>query len=173
MKVLNIFIALLLVSFITYGQAPSIEWQKCLGGSLQDESYCIQQTNDGGFIAVGFSLSNNNDVSGNHDTTGNYWDCWVIKLDSAGLLQWQKCLGNSFYDEAFSVIQNSNGEYVIAESTLSNDGDVTNFHGNKDVWIIKLDSSGNLIWQKCLGGSLNDEVRSIIQSSHQLLAFQI
>jgi hypothetical protein len=136
---------------------PSVLWQKCLGGDNYDEAYAIQQTNDDGYIIAGRTNSNSHDVSGNH---GSY-DYWVVKLDSIGNIQWQKCLGGTNADQAYSVKQTNDGGYIVAGYTNSTDGNISGNHGN-DYWIVKLDSSGSILWQKCLGGSGTDWAYSII-----------
>jgi hypothetical protein len=139
----------------------SLQWQKSLGGSGDDEAFSIQQTFDGGFITTGASISNNGDVSGNH---GSY-DYWIIKLNALGILQWQKTFGGTNMDIAYSVNQTTDKGYIIAGTTKSSDGDVTGFHGGiTDFWIIKLDSTGSLQWQRTLGGS-DDEGASCIEQT--------
>ena len=140
---------------------PSIQWQKCLGGTLEDAAHTIQQTTDGGYIVAGSTYSNDGDVTDNHGEM----DVWVVKLDNAGNLQWQKCLGGSGFDTPRSIQQTSDSGYIVAGLSESNDGDVAGNHGDFDSWIVKLDNAGNLQWQKCLGGTSFDEVRSIQQSS--------
>ncbi len=138
-----------------------IEWQKCLGGSGGDGTQSIQQTSDGGYILTGESESNNGDVSGNHGGT----DAWVVKLSSLGIIEWQKCLGGSGTDIAYSIRQISDGGYIIIGKTGSNNGDVSGNHGNEDAWVVKLSSLGVIVWQKCLGGSSYDNGQSIQQTS--------
>lgn len=75
----------------------NINWFAELGGSGSDIAWSVQQTSDKGYIAAGYTGSNNGDVSGNHG--GN--DYWIVYLDSAGNLAWQKALGGSNNDEAF------------------------------------------------------------------------
>jgi hypothetical protein len=141
----------------------TIEWQKCVGGYDGDYAESIRQTADGGYIVTGRSASIDGDVTGNHG--GNLvTDYWVVKLDSAGSIVWEKCLGGTDWDGAESVRQTYDGGYIIAGSAGSNDGDVTGFNGGLDYWIVKLDSSGILVWQKCLGGSQNDRAYSIQQT---------
>jgi hypothetical protein len=155
--ILSIFI----LSFINANaQAPGIEWQKCLGGSALDEANSIFQTQDGGYIMAGNSNSNDGDVSGNH----GFDDYWIVKLDALGNINWQKSLGGSGYDRATSIIQTQDGDYIVAGYTHSNDGDVSGNNGIADSWIVKLDSLGNIIWQKSLGGSNWDATSSIIQT---------
>ncbi|MCD6097265.1 T9SS type A sorting domain-containing protein [bacterium] len=139
---------------------PTIQWQKCLGGSGYDYAYSIQQTDDGGFIVAGYSNSNDGDVSGNHGER----DYWVVKLNSAGDLVWQKSLGGSSWDEAWSIQQTSDGGFIVAGYSESNDGDVSGHHGGYDYWVVKLDSAGDIVWQKCLGGSYWDYAYSIQQT---------
>jgi hypothetical protein len=138
-----------------------IQWQKCLGGSGSEYGHSIQQTADGGYIVAGYTESNDGDVSGNHGKE----DFWVLKLDSTGGIQWQKCLGGSGWDMATSVQQTSDGGYIVAGATDSNDGDVSGNHGGYDIWVVKLSSTGDIQWQKCLGGSGNDFATSVQQTS--------
>jgi hypothetical protein len=139
----------------------NLQWQKCLGGTIGDVNYSIQQTSDGGYILAGQTQSTDGDVTSNH----GYSDYWIVKLDSSGDFQWQKCLGGPLSDEAYSIQQTLDGGFVVAGKTFSTDGDVSGNHGLYDYWIVKLDTSGNFQWQKCLGGPLSDEAYSIQQTS--------
>ena len=130
----------------------SIEWQKSLGGTVSDYAASIEQTKEGGYIFAGFSYSNDGDVSGHHGATESA-DCWIVKLSASGSIEWQKSLGGAQYDEATSIQQTREGGYIIAGSSTSNDGDVSGNHGGLDYWLVKLDTSGNIQWQKSLGGS--------------------
>ncbi len=141
----------------------NIVWQKALGGSSYDEAYSIQQTTDGGYIVAGYTESNDGDVSGSGYHGG--YDFWVVKLDSNGNKQWQKALGGSGNDEAYSIQQTTDGGYIVAGYTWSNDGDVSGNHGNDDFWVVKLDRNGNIVWQKALGGSFSDGAYSIQQTA--------
>jgi len=143
----------------------NIQWQKSLGGTSYETAFSVQQTIDGGYIVAGFSYSNDGDVSGNHDTTCNSSDYWVVKLDSTGNLQWQNCFGGSLDEEAYSVRQTLDGGYIVAGRAESGEGDIIGHLGNTDYWLVKLDSAGNLQWQKSLGGSLDDDAQSIIQTT--------
>ncbi|MEO6166918.1 MAG: T9SS type A sorting domain-containing protein [Chitinophagales bacterium] len=135
----------------------NIVWQKSLGGSEEDEAYTVQQTADGGFIVAGNAESSDGDVTVNHGEE----DYWIVKLDADGNLMWQKSLGGSEEDEAYSVQQTVDGGYIIAGESESTDGDVAGNHGEGDYWIVKLDANGNLLWQKSYGGSSVDYPRMI------------
>jgi hypothetical protein len=140
---------------------PSIQWQKTVGGSFDDFGFNIHETVDKGFIVAGITNSNDGDVTGNQ---GDY-DCWVVKLNSQGTIQWQKTLGGSAEDYAFSVLQVADGGYIVAGMTNSNNGDVTENHGNYDCWVVKLDAIGAIVWQKTFGGSFDDAALSIKETT--------
>lgn len=153
----------LLFSGMVCGQVPAIEWQVSPGGSEWDEATSIQQTSDEGYIVVGYSLSDDGDVSFNHGSA----DIWVVKLDVAGNLEWERSLGGSGWDEASSVEQTFDGGYIIAGLSSSSDGDVTQNRGDDDVWVVKLDQAGNLEWEKSLGGSDAEFAHSIQQTEDE------
>jgi type IX secretion system substrate protein len=141
-----------------------VQWSKCYGGSLQDYGESIVQTTDGGYIFAGFTYSNDGDVHGNHGTDVDYW---VVKLNDTGAIQWSKCYGGSSLDEAYSIVQTTDGGYIVAGYTDSGDGDVTGYSGpNSEEWIVKIDSLGNIQWEKCFGGNTGGTAAySIIQTS--------
>ena len=109
----------------------TIQWQKSFGGSENDEGYSVQLTTDGGYIICGQSASNNGDVTGNHGNS----DVWVVKLNSAGSIQWQKSFGGSGEDAGL-IWQTTDGGYIVVGYTSSNDGDITGNHGGDDAWVI-------------------------------------
>jgi hypothetical protein len=161
---INAFSVLFIFSTTALKAQPTIEWQKCLGGSSWDVGRSIQQTSDGGYIVAGYAMSNNGDVTGNHSV---YFDLWIVKINEAGTLQWQKCLGGSESDYAFSIQQTTDGGYIVAGETESYNGDVAGNHGvySYDFWVVKLDTAGNIKWQKCLGGSGGESANSVRQTS--------
>ncbi len=140
----------------------NIIWKKCYGGSTYEYAMSIVSVSSGGYVIAGTTSSIDGDVVGNH---GGY-DMWVIKIDELGNLEWQRCYGGSNSDQATEIIQSSEGGFVIAGISASNDGDVTGHHGvefNYDYWIVKINSLGDIEWQKSLGGSESDICWSIIQ----------
>lgn len=140
---------------------PAILWQHALGGTNDDVAEDIAQTADGGSIMAGYTFSNNGDVSGNHGGS----DAWVVKLSSTGAIQWQRSLGGTADDQAYSVQQTTDGGYIMAGYTDSNDGDVAENHGTRDAWVVKLDSSGAIEWQHPYGGTYYEEALDIRQTS--------
>ena len=147
---------------------PSIEWQKCYGGSFADYGINIIQTSDGGYISVGNTQSVDFDAVNNHS---QYGDAFIVKLSMNFTTEWIKCLGGSTDDYASTVIQTSDNGYILSGSTDSNDGDVSGHHNSapylfsSDGWIVKLDSFGEIVWQKCYGGTGEDIFNKIIQTN--------
>jgi uncharacterized delta-60 repeat protein len=124
----------------------SIAWQKTYGHSIyvgDDPVYSIQQTADGGYIAV-------------RKFGGN---ARIFKLNSDGSMAWQKKYGEIGIDEIKSIQQTADGGYVAAGYTYSFGA------GSSDAWILKLDSDGNIIWEKSYGWSRSDHVVSIKETA--------
>ncbi|MEI6899958.1 MAG: hypothetical protein WCL00_08770, partial [Bacteroidota bacterium] len=138
-----------------------VQWQKCYGGSENDIVNCIIQTNDGGYIFACETYSWDGDVVGNHGEQ----DIWVVKINSSGAIQWKMCYGGSGYEYVQRIRQTPDGGYIFAGSASSNNGDVTGNHGNEDFWIVKIDISGYIQWQKCYGGYDWDRALGIILTS--------
>ncbi|MCD6066837.1 MAG: C-terminal target protein [Bacteroidetes bacterium] len=146
------------VWIVKLDQAGTVLWKKIFGGTGDENATAICRTNDLGYIITAWSNSNDGDVSGNH---GNY-DIWVIKIDSVGTMQWQRSFGGSGKDQPSGVIQTADGGYMVSGTTYTNNnGDVSANHGAGDIWLVKLDASGSLQWQKCYGGSGNEEVSKV------------
>lgn len=149
-----------LVKLTTVG---TIDWQKCYGGTRDEEASSIQHTRDGGYILIGYTTSNNGDVSGNTDTlSGNIW---VVKVSGIGMIQWQKIFGGSAFDKGNKIIQTNDGGYIFTGYTKSIDGNIIGHHGTsstKDMCVVKLDSLGAIQWQKSLGGTSSEDGNDIL-----------
>ncbi len=155
-----LFVIITIISTNLYAQLI-IEWETNLGGSDYDWATSMQQTTDGGYIVTGGSKSHDGDVGGNY---GDY-DFWIVKLDESGGLVWETNLGGSNEDWADSIKQTTDGGYIVAGRTESNDGDVGENNGYRDYWIVKLDESGGLVWETNLGGGDWDWATDIEQTT--------
>jgi len=129
-----------------------IQWQKCLGGTSEEAGAHVLQTTDEGFILSGYTRSNDGDVGGNH----GFYDVWVVKLDKMGNIQWTRNLGGSGTEFGGQLIQTVDEGYTLVGMTNSTDGDITDAHGDFDVWVLKLSATGALIWQHTFGGPSNE-----------------
>ena len=214
MKNLFLFlINILIINTYTFSQSPTINWQRCYGGSENDWGEKIIKGTNNDLIIVGSTHSSDGDMNVGYDSTNIYWfrldtnnaiinsrgyggsgndyaedvipawdygylilgstssndflvngnhgnyDIWLFKITIQGVVQWQKSFGGSNADFAHSIIKTSDSCYVISGQTKSNDGDVSLNHGlpnTNDFWMIKIDASGNILWEKTYGG-LNGE----------------
>ncbi|MHA2610064.1 MAG: InlB B-repeat-containing protein [bacterium JZ-2024 1] len=127
----------------------NVLWQKTYGGTDSDGASSIQQTSDGGYIVAGVTKS----------FGGGSWNIWVLKLDANGNVLWQKTYGGTDSDGASSIQQTSDGGYIVAGGTRSFGA------GSDDIWVLKLDANGNVLWQKTYGGPYNDWAYSLQQTS--------
>ncbi len=161
---------------IKLNSAGEKQWDMSLGGIGLEEGGSVIQTSDGGYMVVGdtdgFGGGNYDSTCNHHNPGSGYTDAWVVKLDSARNIEWQQCYGGTYPDGANNVIELSNG-YIILGSTMSNDGDVSGYHSipgpnsqcGGDIWVFKIDKTGNLLWQRCLGGTYDDFARNIFPTS--------
>jgi len=141
----------------------TIEWQKTIGGSNVDKLSSISQTFDGGYICGGYSVSN---ISGEKTENAMTEDYWVVKLDDQGNIQWQNTIGGAVGDELLSIAQTPDHGFICGGSSWSNiSGDKTeNNMGGGDYWLVKLDSSGNVMWDNTIGGMEDDQLFKILVS---------
>ena len=138
----------------------NVDWKKCYGGSGSELAFFmtrVQSETDSGYLMVGNTNSNDGDVTGNH----GIMDIWAIRTDVHGNLLWQKALGGTSIDYGLGARGTPDGGCVIVGETWSNDGDVSGYHGNTDMWVVRLDSAGNILWQKCLGGTGFEDGRRV------------
>lgn len=168
-----------------------LDWQKSLGGSGFDLLQSIKNTKDGGFILAGTSNSPQTAKGAVGDKKENckgMSDFWIIKLNAKGEEQWQKTIGGSGQDELICAFQTLDGGYMLGGSSSStinkSDGDIIGnindnktfdskpdltgktekCRGNMDYWIVKLDNTGTVQWQKTYGGEYADVLRSMEQT---------
>lgn len=141
---------------VRFDENGNLLWQQTYGGTRSDQGYSIVNASGGGFVIAGITQSADGQVTGKHSPSTLNNDYWIIKIDASGTLLWQRSLGGSLSDNPSAVAATADGGYVVTGSTESNDGDVSGNHGFYDFWVVRLDASGSLLWQKALGGSQND-----------------
>lgn len=128
-----------------------IQWQTCLPGGPDGSGVQANQaveTADGGYLAVGSTYSQQGLWTENHGQT----DFFAAKLSATGEVEWLRCYGGTQVDEAWAVKTSPDGHYVIAGMSKSTDGQVTTGSSGQ-VWVIKIDTGGNLLWNRRMGGS--------------------
>jgi len=135
----------LLSAIIAHGQ---VTFQKTYGGNADDEGYCVQQTSDGGYIISGQTIS--------YGAVG--WDVYLIKTNNTGDTLWTKTFGGTNHESGYSVIQTNDGGYIVCGVTNS-------FSNPYDVYLLKTDSNGNLLWSKAYGGANLESGKCVQQTN--------
>ncbi|MFS4482549.1 hypothetical protein ACKGJY_06000 [Hyunsoonleella sp. 2307UL5-6] len=146
----------------------TIIWQKSFGFLGADIGYAITETNDNGYLITGVLDVSASNGQGNSKTLASLHaggDYWAIKLNSDGELEWRKFFGGSFTDTPYDVLQTEDNNYLIVGASDSNDIDIKNNKGTYDCWVIKISSTGDLIWEKSYGGSQIDEAWGIVATN--------
>jgi hypothetical protein len=129
---------------VRLNEQMEIIWQKCIGGYDSDHPNYITQTEDGGFMVMGITRSNDGDVSGNPSWPGTYTAIWVVKLDAQGNIEWQKVYGgwgSERLENPHTILKKSDYNYVIAASTTfspSHDVQCGTFSANRNAWIFEI-----------------------------------
>lgn len=149
-------------------ETGGLEWQKSLGGNKSDFLSKVIGTSDGGFLLAGTSSSDKNEIK-KEANQGNA-DFWVLKLNADGSEQWQTTLGGFASDELITAIQLPDGGFLLAgNSSSGKSGTKTEVNfGNKDIWLIRLNSSGQTEWEKSYGGHYVDQVQSVAAIDDEL-----
>jgi len=135
-----------LVKTDAYG---NISWAKTYGGTSGDYAFSLQQTSDGGYILAGYTRSFG--VGGS--------DAFLVKTDANGNVIWAKTYGGTSDDLFYNFLQTSDGGYILAGWTSSFGA------GGSDVFLVKTDANGNIIWAKTYGGTSSDGAFSVQQTS--------
>ncbi len=128
-----------------------IEWQHIYGGTGDDKAYSVQETSEGGYI-----------VAGSIQYLGALdHDFWVLKLTSAGFFEWQRIYGGLGDDVAYCIQETSDEGYIVA-------GDTDSFEAKEsELWVLKLTSIGDIEWERIYGGSDNDYLNCIQETSDE------
>ena len=144
------------------GFKGEVESVRTFGGSKNEEARSVIATMDGGYAVLGTTRSIDGDVTG-HATENN--DFWLLKYDADDNLEWNKTYGGSGIEQGQQLLQNADGSYILIGHTSSSDGDISVHNGLRDMWILKVSSTGGLIWERTFGFSGDDEALSIISTS--------
>ena len=152
---------------LKFNAENELQWQKTYGGSADERSNSIIQTQDGGYAVLGFSFSSDGDITNN----AGLQDYWLAKLDANGTISWQKSFGYPGADSGVSVIQTNDQGYLVtgvldvtASGGEGNTARNSNRHAGGDYWALKLNSSGDIEWSKYFGGNFTDTPENVIQT---------
>ncbi len=124
------------------------QWDKVFGGAELDGGTCVLQSDDDGYLLVGYT----------HSFGGGDFDAWMIRTDDAGEEQWSRTFGGGAWDRADWVEPTSDGGYILAGMSKS-------LGLWKQAWLIKTDGSGTAQWNRAFGGDGDEWARSVQQTS--------
>ncbi len=131
---------------VRLGPSGSVLWQKSLGTELGEWIDHVEPAPDGGFLLVG--------------ECGWFFgggDGWIVKLDSAGTVEWQYSLGGEGFDELLGADPTADGGFILSGYTYSSGA------GGSDLWLVKLSSSGAVEWQRTYGGPFYEGLSYTLQ----------
>lgn len=146
-KQILIFVLMAAIATVAYS-VPDTLWTKEYGGSGHDHFRSVQETSDGGYIAVGHTRS----------FGAGFWDVYLVKINHLGDTTWTRTFGGTDIDKGYCVQQTFDDGYIIAGATRSFGA------GNYDFYVIKTDGNGNSVWTRTLGGVAADEARFVRQT---------
>jgi uncharacterized repeat protein (TIGR01451 family) len=150
---------------VKLNSAGDLEWQQSYGGSNTDLFKHAIQAGNGDFICVGSTRSVDGDVTGLHTGSGVANDLWIVRINRYGVIQWSKVFGGSAVENGQVIRKMADGNYMVAGDARSNDFDVTGNHGGADIWVLKINEQGNLLWQKSYGNPNHQFVTSLTITS--------
>jgi hypothetical protein len=148
---------------ISYNVMAAEMWQQTYGGANDDRVYSVIQTNDGGYVLAGFTMSYGAGLQ----------DFYLLKTDKNGNMLWNRTYGGAGADGARSVIQTSDGGYALVGDTTSF-GNLSSVFLSYDFWLVKTDNNGNMLWNQTYGYRLSFEngteysgsmAQSVVQTS--------
>ncbi len=154
-----------------------IQWQRTFGGKYADLLRALEVTSDGGYLLAGYSNSpadseaslrgaSRSKPDKNQDPWGAGGDYWILKLDQDGNIEWQNTLGGDKDEQLFSALQLQDGNYLVGGSSASGPSgnkSQTNRKGS-DIWLLKLDTIGNILWQQTYDIGNADFLASIVEN---------
>lgn len=115
----------------------------------------------------GLTLIGKSDVAGG-DVTSNFGsrDAWLLRLNDAGDILWQRSYGGTLLDEGKDLAPAPDGGLFAIAQTSSNNGQVQGNHGGYELWAFRLDATGEILWQRCIGGSGDEWPNRIIRAAN-------
>jgi len=148
----------------------NIVWEKSYGFSGHDHAYNIIKTKDGnlffnGFLDVTASRGLGSTEKVEKSIKHGVGEFWCHKIDLDGNILWRKYFGGTNNDRSYDSIETADGDFIIVGSSESTDNDISSPKGSYDIWVIKLSSNGDFLWERSYGGSKYETANSIIQSS--------
>jgi hypothetical protein len=132
-----------------------LDWNKTIGDTGDERGRFLVNTVDGGFLLLGWTNSSG----------AGLVDFWLVKTDSYGNSQWNKTYGGESGDRGKVIVKTENNGYLLGGSTTSFG------EGDNDIWLVRVDNTGNQIWNKTYGGQERETVESMLVTNDGGYAF--
>ena len=148
-------------------------WEKSFGFPGHDHAYNIIATQDGGLLFNGFLDVTSSEGAGASSKIGansarhGVGEFWVHKIDLEGNVQWRYYFGGTNNDRSYDAVETSEGSFIVVGTSESDDVDISQPRGDYDIWVVKLSASGQLVWEKSLGGSAYDGANAVILDNEE------
>ncbi len=131
---------------------PRVNWNRTYGGSSTDDAYDLIQTMDGGFVLAGHTWSQGAGLA----------DMWIVKTYKNGIMQWNNTYGTFSYEFAYTIVETQTQEFLLAGSIRTYKESINKWR--EDLWLIKTDSKGDMLWNQTIGGMGFEEGSVLIQT---------
>ncbi|QRR02417.1 T9SS type A sorting domain-containing protein [Dyadobacter sandarakinus] len=138
------------------------QWDKTFGSPSYDAASVILQTADGGYIIGGSTYSSPKGGDKSEDSKGELDEYWIVKVSALGEKEWDRTFGTDAFDYCRSIRQTADGGYLVGGYTAPMTGGDQTVRGGRDIWVMKLSSTGTQEWQKIFGGSGDDMLSRIL-----------
>lgn len=142
-------------------------WEKSYGGNKQEKLVSLVSLPDGGFLLAGTSESGaSGDKTEENRGYGVSSDYWVVRVDAGGNKLWDRTFGGHNEDWLGAAISTTDGGFLLAGSSNSYaSGDKSeDARGNQDYWVVRIDDSGNKLWDRTFGGASSENLRAATSS---------
>lgn len=155
--------------FIKTDSQGNVEWQKTYGYEGQDRGFKILDLGSEGFAIGGFLDVTASELKGkinvrNNSNMHNLGDFWVLKITTTGEITWANYFGGNHNDEIHAMEKMPDGGILLTGYSESIDVDIKNPKGQNDIWAVKIDKNGKMVWEKSYGGSSIEEGFDVIRT---------
>ncbi len=154
---LNIGNQKIVIAGLSSQNSEAYKEQRVLGGSYNEKIISTLMCKDSSYIIIANTQSSNGDIN---NFKGDA-DIWVVKISSSLDVEWKKTLGGNDYDNGVLVLEESDG-FLIGTTTESSDNDVSDQNGEFDIWLVKIDTEGTILWEHSYGGSKTEFLNAIL-----------
>jgi hypothetical protein len=153
------------IFIVKYDSKGNVLWAKSAGGASSDAGYGIATDVNGNIVVTGYFNSPTIAFDSTKHTNSGENDIFVVKYDSSGNILWAKSASGTLGDEGYSISTDANGNIIITGTyyspTLSFDSFSLSNSGENDIFVVKYNSNGNVLWAKSAGGTLGEEGYSV------------